>query len=79
MKREPIDDDPEVVKEGQRHDHGPVVAETAGRVKHEGPMWAGSQSTACVGGPPSEHAATAAVTTKYILVFEIKNICIPNN
>jgi len=32
---EPEDDDPEVVEEGERHDHGPVVAKTAGWVEHK--------------------------------------------
>ncbi len=36
------DDDPEVVEEGQRHHHGPVVAQPAGRVKHEGPVASGA-------------------------------------
>jgi hypothetical protein len=32
------DDDPEVVEEGQGHDHGPVVAEPPGGIEHERPV-----------------------------------------
>ena len=35
---EPEDDDPEVVEEGQGDDHGPVVAESPGRIEHEWPV-----------------------------------------
>lgn len=38
LKGKPIDDDPEIVEEGHGHDHGPVVAEAAGRIEHERPL-----------------------------------------
>lgn len=41
LEREAVDDDPEVVEERQRHDHRPVVAETAGRIEYKSPFGRG--------------------------------------
>ena len=38
LERAPIDDGPEVVEERHTHNHWPVVAETARRVKHKRPV-----------------------------------------
>lgn len=35
LEREPIDDHPEIVQKGETDDHGPVVAQTTGRIEHE--------------------------------------------
>ena len=34
----PVDDDPEIVQEGEGHHHGPVVTEAAGGIEHKGPV-----------------------------------------
>lgn len=38
LKGEPIDDDPEVVKEGEGNDHRPIVTETSRGIEDEGPI-----------------------------------------
>lgn len=38
LKGEPIDDDPEVVKEGEGDDHRPIVTETSRGIEDEGPI-----------------------------------------
>lgn len=38
LERKAIDDDPEVVEKGQRHDHRPIIAETAGGIEHKRPF-----------------------------------------
>lgn len=66
LKGEPVDDDPQVVEEGERDYHGPVVAETASRIEHEGPVRAGAQASARIRGAPAQSApATAAQPNKF--------------
>ena len=38
LEGEPVDDDPEVVEEGQRDYHRPIVAESSRRIEDEGPV-----------------------------------------
>lgn len=56
-ERETVDDDPKVVEECQGDDHVPVVAELAGRVKHERPAYAFD----AVGRPVSVLPGTAVL------------------
>lgn len=70
LEGEPVDDDPEVVEEGEGDDHGPVVAEPAGGVEHEGPVRAGAQPPARVRRAPPEPAAAATAdnnTLSYLI------------
>lgn len=64
LKSEPIHYDPEVVEEGKRDDHGPVVTQPARGVEHERPVWPRAQTTARVRRPsPEPHSAAAANKT----------------
>lgn len=38
LKGEPVDDDPKIVEEGERHNHGPIVTKPTSRVEYERPI-----------------------------------------
>lgn len=64
LKSEPIHYDPEVVEEGKRDDHGPVVTQPARGIEHERPVWPRAQATTRICRPPPEtHSAAAANKT----------------
>lgn len=65
LKGESVDDDPEVVEEGERDYHGPVVAEAARWVEYEGPVLGGTDGggatvTAARGARRAGHVARGA-------------------
>jgi len=61
LKGETVDDDPKVVEKGERHYHGPVVAEAARWVKHEGPVGR-TGSKARVRAQPTVLVAVTSIT-----------------
>lgn len=66
LESEPVDYDPEIVEEGEGNHHGPVVAQAASWVKHEGPVRAGTQPPTCVRGPPPQPTPAAAADNNII-------------
>lgn len=66
LEGEPVDDDPEVVEEGEADDHGPVVAQPSRGIENERPVWGpGAAET-----PGAHHARVTAASPLLLLLLQ---------